>query len=264
MADPKDPNPSTVDDMADLPELRELHGLIEKAKEHSSSSANPGTVDIDDESGSFRAGDGVFMSEHTSLSARILDAWKDMRASTRRMINEAPSEARLLFFVLVSDLIFFLSWSIKVVVSPTAVAESVMPEDSALLLVGALLVRTMSIYVFAMVVAAVLRILGGKGSWKDTRTGIFWGSFVAAPFGLLAAFLSVVFNYLENFIPIFGSDTVALIPLWLGLLPYIWFVSAGAAEAQAHKKVFPIFAVLSLLCVVGLFYAMYLRANGVI
>ena len=212
----------------------------------------------------FRAGSGVFRDDRTGLFARIIDAWRDMAGSTRRLIDENPSEARLLFFVLMSDLMFFLSWTIKTVVNPDSIVASAMPKDVALLLVGALLLRTTSVYIFALIVGLFLRAVGGKGTLKDTRCGIFWGSFVAAPFGLLAAFLAVGMSSLEDVIPLFRNETVGLAPLWLGLLPFVWFVSAGAAEAHGFKRVFPLFAGLSLLCVVGLVWAMYLRANGVI
>lgn len=212
----------------------------------------------------FKAGYGVYRDDKTNLVARVLDAWKDMPASTRRLIDEQPSEARLLFFVLMSDLIFFLSWSVKTVVSPTSIAESVLPSDVAILLVGALLIRTSSIYVFAAVVWLILRAFGGKGTAKATRAGMFWGSFVAAPFGILAAMLTVSMSSLEGVMPFLAGETISLAPLWLGLLPFVWFVSAGATEAHGFKRHFPLFAALSLLCVVGLFWALYLRANGVI
>lgn len=212
---------------------------------------------------SFKAGAGIFREDHTSLKERVWDAWKDMPSSTTRMIDEQPSEARLLFFVLMSDLIFFLSWSIKTVVSPTSLASSVLPDDVALLLVGALLARTATIYVFSFIVGLALRPFGGTGTLKATRIGIFWGSFVAAPFGLFAAVVTVGMSSLEGVMPFMANPTVSLAPLWLGLLPYVWFVSAGASTAHGFKKFFPLFAALSLLLVVAMFVALYLRANGV-
>ncbi|MGE4610550.1 MAG: YIP1 family protein [Paracoccaceae bacterium] len=218
----------------------------------------------DPENTKFKAGYGVYQSDQASFAARIVDAWKDMPASTRRLIDEHPSEARLLFFVLLSDLIFFLSFSVKIVVSPTSIAESALPDDVALLLVIALLLRTAIIYVFSMVLGVVLRAFGGTGSLKDTRAGVFWGSFVSAPFEVLAAILTVGMASMEDTLPFLSSETLSLAPLWLGLLPYIWFVSAGATSAHGFKRFTPLFAALSLLCIVGMFWALYLRANGVI
>ena len=222
------------------------------------------TIHIDPTETSFKAGYGTYRQNQTGFFARITDAWKDMPASTRRLIEERPSEARLLFFVLLSDLIFFLSFSVKTVVSPTSIAESALPNDVALLLVVALMVRTGSIYAFSFVLGLVLRAFGGTGTLKDTRAGVFWGSFVSAPFEILAAILTVSMASLETTMPFMSGETLSLAPLWLGLLPYIWFVSAGATAAHGFKRFYPLFAALSLLCIVGMFWALYLRANGVI
>lgn len=222
------------------------------------------TIYTDTNESSFKAGNGVFRQDKTGLIARIIDAWKDMPASTRRLIKERPSEARLFFFVLLSDLIFFLSFSVKTVVSPTSMAESILPNDVALLLVVALMMRTAIIYTFAIVLGLILRAFGGTGTLKDTRAGVFWGSFVSAPFEILAAILIVVMASLESSMPFLSGETISLAPLWLGLLPYIWFVSAGATSAHGFKRFFPLFAALSLLCIVAMIVALYLRANGVI
>lgn len=222
------------------------------------------TIYSDADETSFKAGYGVYRQDHTNLVSRITEAWKDMPASTRRLIAERPSEARLFFFVLLSDLIFFLSFSVKTVISPTSMAESVLPNDVALLLVVALMMRTAIIYTFAIVLGLILRAFGGTGTLKDTRTGVFWGSFVSAPFEILAAVLIVAMASLEGAVPFLSGETISLAPLWLGLLPYIWFVSAGATSAHGFKRFFPLFAALSLLCIVAMFWALYLRANGVI
>ncbi|PCJ74769.1 MAG: hypothetical protein COA53_08220 [Rhodobacteraceae bacterium] len=222
------------------------------------------TIDIEPTDTDFNVGYRRYRQNNTGFFARITDAWKDMPASTRRLIAERPSEARLLFFVLLSDLIFFLSFSIKTVVSPTSIAQSALPDDVALLLVVALMLRTGAIYAFSFILGLVLRAFGGTGTLKDTRAGVFWGSFVSAPFEVLAAILTVSMASMENTLPFLSGETLSLAPLWLGLLPYIWFVSAGATAAHGFKKFYPLFATLSLLCIVGMFWALYLRANGVI
>lgn len=212
----------------------------------------------------FTAGYGVYRDDHTNLIVRVWDAWKDMPASTRRLIDECPSEARLLFYILLSDLIFFLSSSVKTVVNPTSIAEQVMPNDVALLLVVALMLRTGIIYVLSIILGLVLKLFGGTGSLKDTRAGVFWGSFVSAPFEVLSAVLAVGMASLEGSMPFLSGDTISLAPLWIGLVPFVWFVSAGASEAHGFKRIFPLFAAFTVLCIVGLIGAIYLRANGVV
>ncbi len=242
--------PVTYDEQASKELLHEIEELV---------------PDLDmEEEDKFHIGAHVFREDRTGLFERIWDAWRDMRASTRRMIEEGPSEARLLFFVLISDLIFFLSWAIKIVVAPNAAIVDMMPEDSAIFLVGALVLRTATVYLFATLVALGLKAIGGKGSIKDTRVGIFWGAFVASPFGLLAALITFLMAKAEGFVPIFGNETLSLMPLWIGLLPYVWFVSAGAAEAHKFKKVFPLFAGLSIILIAGMLLTLILRARGIL
>ena len=62
-----------------------------------------------------------------TMSGRVWEAWLDMQASTRRLVSENPSEGRLLFYLILSDLVFFLSWTIKGVLAPTSAAAAVMP-----------------------------------------------------------------------------------------------------------------------------------------
>ena len=59
---------------------------------------------------------------------RIVDAYADMRASTRSFIETRPSEARLLFLALLSDVIFFLARSISMVVAPPAEVQASLPH----------------------------------------------------------------------------------------------------------------------------------------
>ena len=216
-----------------------------------------------DEDG-FIAARGKLVESRNNLGERILDAWRDMRGSTRRLIDEEPGEQRLLFYVLLSDIIFFLSWSLKTVVSPVSGVEDRVPLEIGMWLIAALLLRTTSMYFFSAVLTTGSRFFGGKGGWKETRCGVFWGALVAAPFGLLMAMLTVAMSWLEPYFPVFGQDWIALPPYWISLIPFIWFISQGLAEAQGFVKNSIPFMVMSVLAVAGLVVAIYLKATGVI
>ena len=95
---------------------------------------------------------GIFSTDRVSMLERIWDAWKNMRSSARRLIEEAPNEGRLIFMVLLSDLVFFLSWSIKTVVAPMSSASGLIPIEISIWLVAALMVRTAFMYLFSFVV----------------------------------------------------------------------------------------------------------------
>ena len=207
---------------------------------------------------------GVYQDERSTLGERIGEAWRNMAQSTRRLLDEQPTEARLLFYVLMSEMIFFLSWSLKTVVSPTAEAAARLPLEVGFWLVFALLCRTSAMYVLSIVIGSGARIMGGRATWRETRTAVFWGALVAAPAGFVCAVVSVVLVALEPTFPILGSDFIALPPYWLSLIPFVWFISAALAEAHGFKRTSVVFAAMSLIAVAGIFLAMYLRANGVI
>lgn len=207
---------------------------------------------------------GTYQTKHIGLAFRVFDAWKDMRASTRRLIDENPSEGRLLFYILLSDMVFFLSWALKAVVAPTLGAKELLPAEIGIWLIVALFARTASVYAFSWVLGIAMRLFGGKGSWKSTRAGVFWGSFVAAPFGLLFALVTVLFASLETRFPILQDAFVSQAPYWMSLIPFVYFISAGVAEAHHTRQTYPVFAGMTFVAMVLWFIALYMRANGII
>ena len=212
----------------------------------------------------FDTGIGRRSTDRSGLTARVVDSWKDMRSSTRRLIEENPTEGRLLFYILLSDMIFFLSWSLKAVVSPSSAAQNMLPAEIGILLVAALFMRTFCVYVFAMVLWAVAKLFGGTGSTRDTRAGVFWGSFAAAPFGLFFALITVLITTLEQTFPMLQGSVISQAPYWLSLIPFVYLISAGVAEAHQFKFTFPMFAGLTVTAMVLWLIALYLRANGLL
>jgi Yip1 domain len=198
---------------------------------------------------------GVVKSGRNSLGARLVDSWRDMRKVTRRLIDERPAEPRLLFYVLMSDIIFFLSWSLKAIVKPAEGFEDKAPATVGLVLLSALLFRTSAMYFFSAILFAGAKQFGGKGTWQETRCGVFWGALVAAPFGLLMALVTVMFTFLTPYHPVFSADWIALPPYWLSLIPFIYFISQGLAEAHRFKSSAIPFQIMSILSVVGLYLA---------
>lgn len=207
---------------------------------------------------------GTLIETRAGLGDRVLDAWMDMRKSTRRLIEESPSEHRLLFYVLMSDIIFFLSWSLKTVVSPVSGVKEQVPLEIGFWLIAALMLRTIAMYAFSSVISIVARAVGGKGTWKETRTGVFWGALVAAPFGFLMALLTVSMSWLEPHFPVLSEDWAALPPYWIGLVPFVWFISQGVSEAHGFKKNAMTFMIMSAIALAGMIGAMYLRTIGVL
>ncbi len=187
-----------------------------------------------------------------SVWARMRLSYRDMRRTTRALIDEDPSEARLLFFVLLSDVLFFLGRGVQLVVSPSHTVEASLPVPAqlGLILLGALLIRTLTLYIFAALVCILGRALGGRGSFKDVRTGVFWAALVAAPVGIAGALIGAGFAHLEPIQPIFGSTLFSWPPLLVGPVAFVFFLSAGVAEAHGAAKTSPVFIAFSVLTVI--------------
>lgn len=207
----------------------------------------------------FDAGHGTYQLSRNGLAERVGDGWRNMRASTRRLLRENPSEGRLLFYVLVSDMVFFISWSLKTLVAPASIAGGLLsPDHVGLLMVAALMLRTALMYVFSAVVFGVTRTAGGAASFRDTRAAVFWGAFVSAPFGLFAALIACILASWEPSFPALANPLLQLPVYWLGLIPFVYYISAGLAEANGFRMTAPTFMVLSAfalgLTIVALVY----------
>jgi len=217
---------------------------------------------MENERDEFTAGRGTYQLERNGLGARMVDGWRDMRASTRRLLREKPGEARLILYVLASDIVFFISWSLKTIVAPIeGVDPLISPDKVGLLMIGALMLRTAAMYLFSLLVYLSSKLAGGAGTWKDTRAGVFWGALVSAPFGLAAALISVGIGALSPRFPFLQNGWVALPVYWLGLIPFVWYISAGVAEAHGFRMTSPTFMVMSVVAL-GLTIATMLMGIG--
>lgn len=195
------------------------------------------------------------------LSRRVMGAWSDMRASVRALIDERPSEARLLFFVMLSDVIFFLARTLSLVVAPVAATQKLLPMEIGVWLIAAFVLRTATLYVFSAIVCVVARAIGGTGTWRETRTAVFWASLVAAPVGVVGALLGAGLGHLSTIMPVFATDPFVIGPLVLGPVAFVWFISASVAEAHGARRTSPVFIAFSVLAVLLSIAAVALAAR---
>ena len=197
-----------------------------------------------------------------SITARVTRSYVDMRTTTEELLSERPSEARLLMFVLISNMIFTLSWALKTLISPTAATTASMGVDVVIWLIVALMLRTTAIYALALVIGVVANLMGGKATIADTRAGVIWGIFVSAPIGLLIAMIGVFINEIESSVPLLQNSGIQMTPYWLGIIPFIWFVSKGVAAANRVENVAPIFgAIATIFVVIGFAIKLMLRGG---
>jgi len=185
-----------------------------------------------------------------SVWARMRLSYIDMRRTTRVLIEENPTEPRLLVFVLLSDILFFLARGVQLVVSPSTAAQQNVPLEVGMWLVGILLIRTAMMYLFAAFIRIGGWVFGGQASWKSARTAVFWASLVAAPAGIFGALVGAGLAHLEPFYPIVATDLFAWPPLLIGPVAFVYFLSAAVAEAHRFERTSPVFVTFSIMTVV--------------
>lgn len=177
--------------------------------------------------------------------SRVLRSWTNMAGVTRKLIDEAPSEGRIIFYLVMSDLIFFLSWTFKTVVIPAMEGTPETPVVIGMWLLVALMVRTALFYLASVLVWVMCKGVGGEGTWRDTKSGMFWGSLVSAPFGFAAAILTVLLLQVDG--TGISNEWAVLLPFILAMLPFVWYISGGVSEAHRFSQPYVLFIVLSIV-----------------
>lgn len=182
-----------------------------------------------------------------SYAARILDAYVDMRRSTRAFIEIGPSEARLLFLALLSDVIFLMARSLSMVIAPPQEVATALPLKFGAVLIVAFLLRTSIFYVSAALATAGSRVFGGRGSWYETRCAVFWAALVSAPVEVFGAAVSVTLTAIRRNAPGFEGDWLVEAPYYFGPIAFGYFLAAGVAEAQGFRYTWRVMAALAII-----------------
>ncbi|MEL6793224.1 MAG: hypothetical protein AAFU55_00505 [Pseudomonadota bacterium] len=180
---------------------------------------------------------------------RILDAYSDMRWSTRSLIQARPSEARLLFLALLSDVIFFVARSMSMVVAPPQEVALALPAQVGLGVIVAFLIRTSLFYITAVLAKIVSIPFGGKGSWYETRCAVFWAALVSAPIEFFGALVTVGVVYARPHAAFLDTEWLVEAPYFIGPIAFGFFLSAGVAEAQGFRYTYRVMAVLAILTI---------------
>lgn len=182
---------------------------------------------------------------------RMLGAWSDLRGSMRGELDRAPTEGRLLFYVMLAGLFRFVGEAMELAYGPLALT---MPDDEfrgqiAAQFVAIFFFLTLLSYAVAATGGALARTLGGSGSWHESRAALFWASLVAAPAMLAAKLLALV---LAGFpAPLVGSVEM------LGGVAFAWTTAHCFAEAHGFSSVWKVFAVVAGLAtsLIAMIYA---------
>ena len=175
---------------------------------------------------------------------RMLGAWADLRGSMRTELNRVPSEGRLLFFVMFAGLFRFVGAAMVLAYAPLAMT---MPDDEfrgriAAAFVAIFIFLTLLYYALAATGGALARVMGGRGSWYDSRAALFWAALVAAPALLASKLLALVLAGLPGVI-------VGAVEM-LGEVAFAWTTAHCFAEAHGFASAWRVLAVVAGLAAV--------------
>lgn len=170
---------------------------------------------------------------------RVLAAWAGLRASLRAELDHRPTEGRLLYYAVLSGLIWFLGRAALLAWGPLAPTYSTAEFRARLAaeLVSSVFFRTLALYALAAVAAAAARAAGGTGSWRDSRAALFWAALVAAPAILAAHLLSVLLTDLPGL--------AGAIAGMLGALVFGWTAAQCLAEAHGFRSGLAVLAAMA-------------------
>ena len=172
---------------------------------------------------------------------RVLGAWADLRGSMRAELARDPSEGRLLFYVMLSGLIWFAGRIAVLVYGPLG---PVMPEEVfvgrvGLEFIAAIFFRTLAFYALAALAGLIARAAGGGGGWRDSRAALFWAALVAAPVILAATLLSLLLTGMPG--------QAGAIAGMLGAVAFAWAVAQCLAEAHGFASAWRVLGAVATL-----------------
>ncbi len=172
---------------------------------------------------------------------RMLGAWADLRGSMRAELARDPSEGRLLFYVMLSGLIWFFGRYATLVYGPLgpAIPEEVFAGRVGVEFVSAVFFRTLALYALAALAGAVARAAGGGGGWRDSRAALFWAALVAAPVMLAGTFLSLLLTGIPG--------QAGAIAGMLGAVAFAWAVAQCFAEAHGFASAWRVLGAVATL-----------------
>jgi hypothetical protein len=176
----------------------------------------------------------------TALPWRVLGAWADLRGSMRTELDRAPSEGRLLFYLVLSQIVWLIGKLMELSFGPLApiyTSDDLAREASGH--VASLFFRMLLMYGLAALGHGVSRAFGGTGSWRDSRAALFWAALVAAPAILAATLLSMLVTGL--------SWQAGSIASMLGAVALAWALAHCLAEAHGFAGAWRVLAAVAVL-----------------
>jgi len=172
-----------------------------------------------------------------SASGEIIRAYRGFGASMQRQMESRPGEERLLAYVVVASLIFFVA-RVPALLKLSAAAATAEISPIALFvtnLVGSFFFAPLMLYGLAALSHLAAKAFGGHGRGVDARLALFWTLLVISPLALISTIIQIA-------MPLAWVSQA----LWLALFLIFAFAWGQALSvAEGYKK--PYLAIAAII-----------------
>jgi len=159
-----------------------------------------------------------------SASGEIIRAYRGFGASMKQRLDEHPGEERLLIYLVIAILLFFVARVPNLLqVSAIQATEDISIEAIFVTnLVSSFFFAPLLLYAVAALSHLIAKAFGGKGTSYGARLALFWTLLVIAPLSLVSTILQVAF-------PAAWLSSTLLVGLFL-LFTYVWGTCLSVSE----------------------------------
>ena len=159
-----------------------------------------------------------------SATREIVKAYRGFGASMRRQIESSPGEERLLVYVVIACLIYFVARVPDLLSLSASQATEEVSSIAVFItnLVGSFFFAPLMLYGLAAMSHIIARAFKGSGSFFNARLALFWALLITAPIALITTIIQTAFP----------AEWLAQ-ALWMAkflLFAYVWACCLSVAE----------------------------------
>ena len=198
---------------------------------------------------------------------RVIASYGGVRREMRRLLEERPSEAVILSFLMIWALFSFMGAFAELSALPRdpsdLAAEDRFKKELFERFIGAFFIAPLGVYIVAALCNGLLRLFGGAGGGYETRLAFAWALVAATPLLMAGSLLDATAISLSGGAAAGGSALgapfsegdasmgVLFVLAWLAAAGVVYLISACLAEAHGFRSSAPIMgAVLGVVAVV--------------
>ena len=159
-----------------------------------------------------------------SVAGEILRAYRGIRASMRRQLEAHPGEERLLIYLVVAILLFFVARIPNLLETSAAQATEEVSGNAIFVtnLVASFFFAPLLFYGLAAISHVLSKVFKGKGTGYAARLALFWSLLVVSPLALISTIL-------QSAIPVIWLATALPVVMFL-LFAFVWGSCLSVAE----------------------------------